>query len=373
MADGAEELYPFALEADRHLLGPDQALWLERLDWEREPLHALLEHLIDAGDSTPALALAGGLARFWWMRGHTAAGRDRIERVLRLPGGSDEARAAALVGAGSLAYAAGDCRTARRRYEEALPLLRAMGRELELAHALDRAGMAARQLMDLADAHALHKEALEIQQRLGNLAERALCLNNLGVVAFFRGDLDGARAYHQEAHALREQARDVRGQASSLNNLGQVARFAGDLVAARACMEQGLVLRRQLGDHWGVAGSLVNLAAVHAHLGDFAAARSYLREAVAGFRAVADPLGLCECLEAGAELAHAEGRLADAVRLFACATHRRDCLPAPRSTLLERFVTELLGEIRARLGEETYLAIWQEANESGDTILEQMA
>ena len=60
------------------------------------------------GDSERTLRLAGALARFWWMRGHTAAGRQRMERVLPLPGGSGEARAAALDGAGSLDYAAGD-------------------------------------------------------------------------------------------------------------------------------------------------------------------------------------------------------------------------------------------------------------------------
>jgi tetratricopeptide (TPR) repeat protein len=335
-------------------------------------LHALLERFIDSGDSERALLLAGAMARFWWMRGHTTAGRKRMERVLPLPGGSDGARAAALVGAGSLAYAAGDFRGARGHYERALPLLRATGRELDLAHAVDQAGMAARQLMELADAHTLHTQALDIQRRAGTPAERALCLNNLGVVAFFRDDLGAARAYHQEALALREQAGDIRGRASSLNNLGQVARFAGDLTSARACMEQGLALRRQLGDCWGVAGSQVNLAVVHARTGDFAVARAHLREAMAGFRAVEDLLGVCECLEAGAELAHAEGRLTDAVVFCASAALRRERLPAPKSPLLERTVMELLAEIRDTLGDEAYGMAWREGQETGDEVLERL-
>jgi ATP/maltotriose-dependent transcriptional regulator MalT len=197
-----------------------------------------------------------------------------------------------------------------------------------------------------------------------------LCLNNLGVVAFFRGDLDAARAYHQEALALRDQAGDTRGKASSLNNLGQVARFAGDPTTARAWMEQGLALRRQLGDCWGVAGSRVNLAAVHADVGDLAAARTHLREAVAGFHAVGDPLGVCECLEVGAELAQAEGRLADAVRWFSSAAFRRGRLPAPRSPLLERIVTARLAELRAILGDEAFEAAWREGDETGAAVLE---
>jgi tetratricopeptide (TPR) repeat protein len=368
-----DELYALALEADRHLLGPQQGAWLERLEREREPLHALLEQFIAAGDGERALTLAGGLARFWWMRGHTAEGLERVGRVLALPGGSDAARAAALVGAGSLAYAAGDFRRARGHYEHALPLLRALGRELDLAHALDRAGMAARQLMELADAEALHTQALDIQQRAGAPAGRALCRNNLGVVAFFRGELDAARAYHQEALALREQAGDVRGTASSLNNLGQVARVAGDLDAARAWLERGLALRRQLADRWGVAGSQVNLTAVLARRGEVALARVQLREAVAGFRAVGDPLGVCECLEAGAELAHAEGRFADAVTFCASAALRRERLPAPLAPVHQRVLGELLAEARATLGEEAFTAAWREGQETGDAVLGRLA
>ncbi len=360
MGYDSDELYALALEADQHLLGSEQGIWLERLDRARETLEALLEQFMDAGDHERALKLAGALARFWWMRGYTVVGRERLERVLGLPGGSDEARAAALIGAGSLAYAAGDFPGARLRYEQALPLLSVTGPELDRAHALDRAGMAARQLMDLTAAQTLHTQALAIHQRVGTAAEQALCLNNLGVVAFFRGNLDAARAYHQEALTLRERAGDVRGRASSLNNLGQVARFEGDLVAARAAMEQGLTLRRHLADLWGVAGSQVNLAAVYACLGDCAAARTALRVAVAGFRAFGDPLGFCECLEAAAELAQAENRLADAVRFFSSAALRRERLPAPRSPLLEQTVRRRLAELRGALGEEAFGVAWRD-------------
>jgi Tfp pilus assembly protein PilF len=367
----SEELYVFALDADQQLLGPDQEIWLERLEQKWEPLQALLEQFVAARDIEGALRLSAALARFCWMRGHTPAGRAWLQRVLSLPGGSDEARAKILVGAGSLAYAAGDFRGAWGHYKTLLPLLRISGRELDLADALDRAGMAARQLMRLADAQTLHTEALEIQRRLGTPAEQALCLNNLGVVLFFRGDLDAAQAYHEEALGLREQVGDVRGKASSLNNLGQVARFAGDLVAARAFMEQGLLLRQQLGDRWGVAGSQVNLAAIHVCLGDLAAARVHLREAAAGFRAVEDPLGHCECLEAAAELAHAEGRLAEAVRFFSAALFRRERLPAPHSPVLERAVVERLSVLRKALKDEAFDEAWGEGRDICGAVLQQ--
>jgi tetratricopeptide (TPR) repeat protein len=371
---GSEELYALAMQAEGQLSGPEQAAWLDRLDGEREPLYALLELLIAAGDSDRALRLAGALARFWWMRGQATSGRERIRSVLAMPGGSDAARASALVGAGSLAYAVGDFLGARRHHEQALKLLRTADRELDRADALDQAGMAARQLMALTDAQTLHTEALEIQRRIGAPAAVARSLNNLGVVAFFQGELDTARAYHQEALTLREQAGDVRGRASSLNNLGQVARFAGDFAVdfavARAYIEYGLNLRRQLGDRWGMAGSQVNLAVVCAHLGDLAVARSQLSDAVSGFQTVGDPLGICECLEAGADLAIAEERAMDAVSLYSSATQRREQLLAPRFPLLDRSVVAALAELRARLGEEGYGVAWRDGYETADAAPE---
>jgi hypothetical protein len=172
---------------------------------------------------------------------------------------------------------------------------------------------------------------------------------------------------------LRQACGDLRGQASSLNNLGQVTRFAGDLPAARAWMEQGLALRRQLGDPWGVAGSQVNLAVVHARLGDYAVARRHLGEALAGFRGVGDPLGLCECLEAGAELAHAEGRLADAAACCAAAALRRERLPAPPPPLHGRALADLLGALRTALGAEGFAASWQDGENGSDRVLERLA
>jgi tetratricopeptide (TPR) repeat protein len=363
------ELFALALEANQHLLGPHQGDWLDRLDREREPLRALLDDLIATSDSELALRLAGALAGFWWMRGHTPTGRERLERALALPGGSDTARAVALLGAGSLAYAAADFRRARDHFDSALPLLHEPGSELDRARALDRAGMAARQLMDLPAAHELHTRALDLQRQHGSPAEQALCLNNLGVVAFFSGDLESARAYHQEALALRTAAGDVRGEASSRNNLGQVARFAGDLEAARTETERSLELRRQIDDRWGVAGAQVNLAVVHVHEDDLETARLCLEEAVAGFRAVGDQLGLCECLEAAAELACTEGRHADAVALSAAAVAQRDRLPAPLSPLHQRAQAEMLAVCRAALGTEAYREAEQRGREGGEALL----
>jgi tetratricopeptide (TPR) repeat protein len=368
-----DEWIDWVAEADRHLLGPEQASWLNELDAHRPVLEALLQEQLAGQDAERSMKLAGALARYWWMRGHTGSGLEWLRRALSLLGGTSPTRGVALMGAGSLAYAAGDFSQALRLGEEAILLLRPTAQQDDLARALDRTGMAARQLMQLDVAHSLHTEALEIQKRVGAASEQALCLNNLGVVAFFRGQLSAASNYHLEALALRRKCGDVRGQASSLNNLGQLARFGGDLASARTHTEQGLALRRQLGDRWGVAGSQVNLAAVLARLGDTAAAKTHLREALEGFQTVADPLGVCECLEAGAELAFAEHRLADALTFAAAAAQRRGRLPAPLAPVHRQALDQLLAEILSALGEEEYEQACRRGCQGGDDAVAWLA
>ncbi len=366
----ANQLYDLALEAQCHLLGSEQAIWLDRLDEQRNALHALLEQWIKMPDQERALRLAGALSPFWWMRGYASLGQEFMNRVLDFTDGTVAARISALMGAGSLAYATGDFREAGRYYDQAIQRLRSHGEEHELARALDQAGMAERQLGNLNQAEGFHTEALEIQHRLGRSSEQALCLNNLGVVAFFRENFDAAQAFHNQALILREQVGDVRGQASSFNNLGQIARLQRDFNAALPLMEKGLALRVQLNDQWGIAGSHVNLAVVKAHLGRISDAQEHLCRAIAGFQAVGDALGLCECLEAGAELAQTKGQAAWAVKLLGAVDSRRESLSIPRPPIMEKLMTALVVELHNTLGDDEYQTAWQEGEKASDQSLD---
>jgi tetratricopeptide (TPR) repeat protein len=364
----AQALYQWARDAENHLLGPEQGAWLDHWEHKREDLTSLLDELVAIQDSEQALLLAGALSGFWWMRGYSSEGLRHLEQVLALPGGSDQARACALAGAGSLAYAVGAFRKARSFYQQAVPLLSPPGPTMQLAQVLDRAGMAARQLMELFEARVFHTQALAIQRAEGSLAGQALCLNNLGVVDFFQDNLESAKALHLQALALREQAGDERGKASSLNNLGQIALVEGKLEAARLYLEQGLAIRKQLADRWGMAGSQVHLAVLCARSGEPKVAQSYMREATFGFREVNDPLGLCECLEAGSELAQLSGSARQSVVLLAAASYRREQIAAPRSPLHEKLAKERLAELQTALGDTDYASAWREGELAGESV-----
>src|SRR5256886_161952 len=109
-----------AEEAELELGGPEQAVWLERLEREHDNLRTALRWSLEqaeheeaeqsAGDGRErALRLGGALWKFWWTRGHWSEGRNFLERALAA---SEEVaasvRAKALFTAAQLPFVQGD-------------------------------------------------------------------------------------------------------------------------------------------------------------------------------------------------------------------------------------------------------------------------
>jgi predicted ATPase/class 3 adenylate cyclase len=66
----AEHFLGVAVEAGRHLRGPEVANWLDRLEREHGNLRAALRWAIDRADAELAMRLAVSLSSFWYFRGH---------------------------------------------------------------------------------------------------------------------------------------------------------------------------------------------------------------------------------------------------------------------------------------------------------------
>jgi len=77
------------------LRGPDQVVWLARLDRERGNLRAALGWATEraaGGDPAPGLRLATALVPFWEARSTLAEGRDCLAAALAAPAGREHAR-----------------------------------------------------------------------------------------------------------------------------------------------------------------------------------------------------------------------------------------------------------------------------------------
>jgi predicted ATPase/class 3 adenylate cyclase len=319
-----------AREATAHLSSAEQVEWLDRLQVEHDNLRAALDWRLAETGSVEALLLCGTLSRFWWTRGHLSEGRARCARVLEKTGNEQwpRERAAALNGAGALAYYQGDFPAARGLYEESLALFKELGDQKDIAVLLNNLGNAAIELGDYPGAQRLYEESLVIRRQMGDRIGIATSLSNLGNAVAEQGDYATARALAEESLALDRQSGDRSGIAISLNNLGDFACEQGDYLGAKSLYTESLAIKRELGDRGGVAITLNGLGNVLAEQGDYRGARLLYAESLAIRRQLGDRRGIAYSLEGLAAIVTACGPL-HAARVWGAAERLREEIRAP--------------------------------------------
>jgi predicted ATPase len=117
-----EYFLQLAKEAEPHLTGVDQAVWLERLEAEHDNFRLSLDSLRHADPGDDELELVGALMRFWYLHGHLREGRNRCEEALAAHDDQSPSRLKALFGAGLLAHRLGDYRRGYELLQERLAL-----------------------------------------------------------------------------------------------------------------------------------------------------------------------------------------------------------------------------------------------------------
>ena len=233
--------------ADTHLRGPDEAVWLDRLDVEFDNVRAALAFSIanpgsaDSNGAEPGLRLAARLRWFSNMRGH---GGEVLEALNVLLGRPDSAA---------------PTRTRVRALTVSCHLLNNFGDDSQVPSMADEAIRIARGLAD----HALTADALS-----------QLCW-----FRFLHGDLPGALAQIGEAVVLARTAGDSRLVAEILGRRAVFNGEAGDLDAALADQEEALALSRAAGDDYRLAITLANLGVRELAAAEIRAARAHLGEA----------------------------------------------------------------------------------------------
>lgn len=311
-----------AERAEPELSGPDQGIWVERLEAELGNIRAALGSLREQGETEPALRLASALGWFWMMPGRFQEGIDLLAALIALPGveNSPETLARALVTAADLKDWLGDSPGARELHAQALTLYRRLDDRRNVASVLRGMGSNAIDQDDAVAAVALLEESLVHARATGEHWEVAAVTNLLGVAAFALGDNTVALARHEEALAAWRQLGDTTHIALALTNVGLMAFVTGQFERSAAAYREALELATSIDDRYDVV------------------------RVVEGF-------GL---------LASAGGEPALTVRLLGTAQTQLEMFGTPRRPAAKALVERVLDGARGTLGDAEFTAIWEE-------------
>ena len=358
MAHG-EHYVALAEAAAPHLVGRDQAEWLDRLDAELDNLRAAIAFALVQADPAPGLRLAASLRVFWKARGHATEAGEALQTLLELPAAQQGTllRAQALActaylleqGGGyaiaedyckeglAIAQAAGDdyltadllhirafVMLRKGQQDAALPLIEA---GLSLARRLQEPSLTARFLsarsyaVDVKGDHAAAArdaaESLRLFREAGDRREVGTIVGNLGYAELSMGDLDSARAHVLESLETFRSLNDRDGIVYQTFNLGLAEYLGGSKGAAEACFAESLDLARRVQMKSSIGYALIGLAMTRsgeAEMGRSARLHGAADQALAVLGETIEPLegGLrdadCEALGAamGAEAFAAE-------------------------------------------------------------------
>jgi tetratricopeptide (TPR) repeat protein len=265
----AEHLADVAERAYGELRGPEQALWLGRLEDDHANFDAALAWARDAGESDLLLRIAGALWRFWFVRGHIREGRHWISEALESSlSEPTPTLGRALFGGGALAVAEGDLEQGHALAEERLRVVTALGDDAEIASALSGLANAAAQRGDYTEATELLERSAEHATRAQAWLPLASTMNNLGYLLLMQGDLARAIDTCREA-ARRFDELGMRDEgASAAENVALGLFRQGDGEAALHAVSGSLATYAELGENDGVSYCLDVVAAAALRRGE---------------------------------------------------------------------------------------------------------
>ncbi len=350
-----------AEQSGTELGGPQQMVWLERLEREHDNLRAAQRWSIEQGEEKTgaeaenamemALRLAGALRRFWQMHGHLNEGQMFLERVLTASQDmvvSMEARSKALIAAATLVAVQNDYDRVETYASQSLALFRELGDQPGIALSLYLLSVVPFMKGDNATARSLTEEALVLFRQMGDKERIAWSLSTLGLIDSQEGKHDIAQIRFEESLAVHRELGDKRGIAASLLRLAQdlfvsqsnpvhpnsndppvgvdlsrpasidrptLASLHND-DTIRSLLEEGLTLYQQLGDKDGIANAYSLSGQFALYMGDAASARTLLEESLRLYREMGLRRGIGESLARLARVLAAQNEHAAAYSLY---------------------------------------------------------
>jgi predicted ATPase/transcriptional regulator with XRE-family HTH domain len=303
----AQYYLAFADTAETELLGPDNSVWMSRLESEVDNVRAALQWMHDYAARDLQVRLAGALWYFWFMSWRLTEGRHWLSPLLERHGvepvgtaggpAAVRARTRAFAVASFLAFNQGDYAEASTLAETGLELYssrpdnRTVDKDDRAAqsYALALIGLVSSSSGEIEQARSVLQEALDLGRASADTGATVMALRHLGIVARWEQRYDESEAFLRECAEASHSMPRYRDYlvAWALSNLGRTMYLRDQFVEARARLEETLAYidRSSFAGHT-LADTLDWLAAVSCAQGDAARAAKLFGAAANQWRAI---------------------------------------------------------------------------------------
>jgi predicted ATPase len=409
----AHALYYLSLaeEANRHVQGNEQSLWIAQLEQEHENLRAALSWLVEQSNlegragsqhAEGALRLCSAMRWFWTMRGYIREGRTYLEQALaKRATVSPRIQALALSAAAELTFFLDDYEKTEALASESLVFYQELADSAGMATSLFILGSISWARSKYTEARSFYEEAEARFREAGDTWLRARCLTQLARISSFLGEYDAARQMLEQtfelyrtlgdaermgwvlyllaqvlfmshtdlerAYSIAEQSftrlREVSYNLSMgyvLSLMGLISLARGEQIRARELAEEGVTLLREIGDRAGTAESLIDLAWILASSGDNTEAARLYFESFSILQEIQDNEFIPSCLEGLAAVEVDLGEPEWAALLWGKAGEWRERIGTPLPPVYRARYEQAVAAARAVLNEEAFAAAWAE-------------
>ncbi|HEY7471835.1 MAG TPA: tetratricopeptide repeat protein [Gemmatimonadota bacterium] len=348
-------------QAEPFLTGPEQSTWLDRLERDHENIAAAIDWALEAGEVETAVRLGSAVWWFWWLRGHFAEMRKRLDLALErekdLP---RSLRANLHVAAGVMATLDGEHERAAKHYEEALALERSREDRRGIPRALRSFASGLANLGQFERARPLYEEALAMDRQFEDHAGESAALRGLGKMALLLDDLGRADELFEESLEVASGTADPAHVAYALAGRGDVARCQGRLEEATKLYRESLEHCRRIGSQPGVASALQSLALTAVESKRFDEAEGLFKDALRGARSLGDRRRLATSLIGLGVVSVTAGQVERGARLLGAGERMARSGPLAESTWRTRDTDRWLAWAGVSRGENAFERSWEE-------------
>ena len=182
-------------------------------------------------------------------------------------------------------------RKALEKYEQALPIFRALNDSASERSCFFLAGFIYHSSGELQRALEYYRQALELSKKLGDRSIEGALLNNIGGVYDILGEPHKSLEFYGQALALWSTMNERGAKADTLNNIGVIYYNLSEPQKALDYYHQALTIKKEVGDPAKIPNTLNNIATVYTILGEEQRALEYLQQALELWRAAKDIRG----------------------------------------------------------------------------------